>query len=444
MVPALLAAAREHRDSEAIVWRDQRFTYGWLLNELDAWRARLDGEGVGAGSIVALEADFSPRAVAALLALVDRGCIVVPMSSAAEKQKAEFGEIAEIEVIIDLRGDPSIQRTGRDAQHELYMQLRALAHPGLVLFSSGSTGKSKAAVHDFVPLLEKFSVRRHARRMLAFLLFDHIGGVNTMLYVLSNAGCLVTIEDRDPEAVCRAIEKHRVEVLPATPTFLHLLLLSDAWRNHDLSSLQLVTYGTEVMPEQTLRRIHEVFPRLELQQTYGLSELGILRSKSRSRDSLWVRIGGEGFQTRVRDGLLEIQAHSAMLGYLNAPSPFTTDGWFQTGDAVEVDGEYVRILGRRSEMINVGGQKVFPAEVETVLETMPGVDEAAVAGEPSALTGHMVVARVKLSTGETLAQFRTRMRDFCRDRLEPFKIPQKIILVDAPMHGDRFKKLRRY
>ena len=111
-----------------------------------------------------------------------------------------------------------------------------------------------------------------------------------------------------------------------------------------------MTYGTEVMPESTLKQFHELFPKVLLLQTYGLSEVGILRSKSKSSDSLWVKVGGEGFETRVVDGMLEIKAKSAMLGYLNAESPFTEDGWFKTGDAVEVDGEYIRILGRKSEM----------------------------------------------------------------------------------------------
>jgi long-chain acyl-CoA synthetase len=70
------------------------------------------------------------------------------------------------------------------------------------------------------------------------------------------------------------------------------------------------------------------------------------------------------------DGLLEIKAKSAMRGYLNAESPFTPDGWFKTGDAVEVDGEYIKILGRKSELINVGGEKVYPAEVESVIQLM--------------------------------------------------------------------------
>jgi acyl-CoA synthetase (AMP-forming)/AMP-acid ligase II len=285
-------------------------------------------------------------------------------------------------------------------------------------------------------------VPRHLLRTLGFLLFDHIGGVNTLLYTLSNGGCMVTVEDRSPDAVGRTIARHGVELLPTSPTFLNLLLVSEAHLRHDLSSLKMITYGTEVMPESTLRRLHEALPSVELLQTYGLSELGILRSKSRSADSLWVKLGGEGFQTRVVEGLLEIKASSAMLGYLNAASPFTEDGWFKTGDAVEVDGEYFRIKGRTSEIINVGGEKVYPAEVESVLQLLEGVEEVVVSGEPNALTGQIVKARVRLRSPEELVDFRKRMHAFCRERLPRFKTPQKVELVRAPVHGQRFKKMR--
>ncbi len=196
------------------------------------------------------------------------------------------------------------------------------------------------------------------------------------------------------------------------------------------------------MPESTLKRFHELFPEIRLLQTYGLSEVGILRSKSKSSDSLWVKVGGEGFETRIVDGMLEIKAASAMLGYLNEESPFTEDGWFKTGDAVEVDGEYIRILGRKSEIINVGGEKVYPAEVESTLQLMDGVEDVAVTSEPNPITGQMVVARVKLTTDESAAEFRKRMKDFCRERLPRFKIPQKVELVEESMHGARFKKMR--
>lgn len=440
----LLERFASHAEQDAIVWDGRPYSYGWLSENVNRWMQSLEEQNVPRGAVVSLEADFSPNAVALMLALVDRGCILVPITSSVEAKKPEFRAIAEVESILEITRDDQVKQhqTGVTAQHELLVNLKNLGHPGLVLFSSGSTGKNKAALHDFVPLLEKFKVPRHSLRTMTFLLFDHIGGVNTLLYTLSNTGCVVTVMDRSPESVCAAIEAHRVELLPTSPTFLNLLLLSRAYERYDLSSLRMVTYGTEVMPESTLQRMHELFPSVNLLQTYGLSEVGILRSKSKSSDSLWMKVGGEGFQTRVVDGMLEIKAESAMLGYLNHPSPFTDDGWFRTGDAVEVDGEYIRILGRKSELINVGGEKVYPAEVESVIQQMEGVAEATVVGVPNPITGHMVEVRVRLLTDEDLPEFRRRMLAFCRDRLARFKIPQKVVLVNDVSYSERFKKMR--
>ncbi len=440
----MLDRFREGADGDAIVWRDTPYRYDWLLEAVQKWRARLESDGLPIGSVVSLEADFSPNAVAALLALIEHRCTVVPLTSSVEAKKPEFRAIAEVEATVALtETDEAVSAlTSTVARHPTLRTLKQRGHPGLILFSSGSTGRNKAAVHDFVPLLKKFTVPRHSKRTLAFLLFDHIGGVNTLLYTLSNTGCVVTVHDRSPDAVCAAIERFGVQILPTSPTFINLLLVSEADRRHDLSGLELITYGTEVMPETTLRRLRNVLPDVRLLQTYGLSEVGILRSKSKSSDSLWVKIGGEGFETRVVRDLLEIKAKSAMLGYLNAPSPFTADGWFQTGDAVEVEGDYFRILGRPSEMINVGGEKVYPAEVEGVLQLMEGVEEAVVQGQPNPLTGQMVTARVRLTTDESVQQFRKRMHSFCRARLARFKVPQKVMLASEAIHGERFKKLR--
>jgi acyl-CoA synthetase (AMP-forming)/AMP-acid ligase II len=118
------------------------------------------------------------------------------------------------------------------------------------------------------------------------------------------------------------------------------------------------------MPDSTLWRLHAAFPRARLQQTYGLTELGVFQTRSLASDSAWVKVGGDGVETKVVDGELWIRCRYAMLGYLNAPSPFDEDGWFPTHDRVLVDGEYLRILGRDSDLINVGGEKVYPAEVE--------------------------------------------------------------------------------
>jgi acyl-CoA synthetase (AMP-forming)/AMP-acid ligase II len=171
--------------------------------------------------------------------------------------------------------------------------------------------------------------------------------------------------------------------------------------------------------------------------------VGTLRSKSRANDSLWVKVGGEGFATRVVDGMLEVKAESSILGYLNAPSPFTEDGWFVTGDAVEVDGEYLRILGRASDLINVGGRKVYPAEVEGVILELDDILEAAVFGEPHPFTGQVVVARVTARDASDPVALERRVRDHCRARLEPYKVPVRVHHSADLLHTERQKTTRR-
>ena len=444
-VDFLLKVFRENGSKDAIIWRDRTFSYQWLHARVEYWQQALVSQGIPRGTVVVLEADFSPEAIALFLALTDHGCIIVPLTSAVEVMKPEFRQIAQGELCFEVDPNDTVRiiSLSHQANHELYLRLRQDKHPGLVLFSSGSTGKSKAALHDLSQLLAKFIVQRKSLRTITFLLYDHIGGVNTMLYTLSNAGCIVTVQDRSPDGVLAAVEKYHVELLPTSPTFVNLILLSEAHMRHDLSSLRIITYGTEPMPASTLQRLHELFPQLTLQQTYGLSEVGILHSKSRSNDSLWVKIGGEGFETRIVDGVLQIKAQSAMLGYLNAESPFTADGWFNTGDVVETDGEWMHILGRKSELINVGGEKVYPAEVENFIQQMPNIAEVTVYGERNPITGHIVCARIRLQHPEPAVDVKMRVRRFCMGKLSPFKIPVKVTLTEDEQFSGRFKKLRQ-
>jgi acyl-CoA synthetase (AMP-forming)/AMP-acid ligase II len=440
----LLATFSKNRDKEAIIWKDKSFDYQWLLDRIHILEKKIEKEKVISGTVVILEADFSPTALALLLILIDLGCIIVPLTSSVESQKEEFIKIAEGEVLLKLDDDDNlkISKISHKATHEFINKLKNRGHPGLVLFSSGSTGKSKASLSDFSDILSKFKVPRHSLRTIAFLLFDHIGGINTLLYTLSNAGCVVAINNRTPENVLHATDKYKVELLPTSPTFINLILLSEAYKKYHLSSLKTVTYGTEPMPETTLKRFHELFPKIQLKQTYGLSELGILRSKSKRSDSLWVKVGGEDFQTRVVDGLLEIKAKSAMLGYLNAPSPFTDDGWFKTGDSVLTDGEYIKILGRQSEIINVGGEKVYPTEVESVIHEIDNIAEVTVFGKKNAITGNMVCAKIRLENPTDAKEFSKMLKKFCRTRLQAFKVPVKIEIVEQKQYSKRFKKIK--
>lgn len=428
----------------ALVWKNQRTSYAELVRLTQKWRRELAERGVGPGRVVALEGSFSPNACAALMALVDLGAVAVPLTLQMRTQFDKLRDIAEVNLAVTFDSEDNATFLGfdREATNPLTLKLRARGNPGLVIFSSGSTGSPKAILHDFSAILAKFEKLRQKKTTLTFLLFDHIGGIDTLFNTFTSGGTIVTVEVRDAEHVCRAIEEHRVHTLPTSPTFLNLLLMSGAAEQHDLSSLKVIAYGTEPMPETTLKALHEVLPHVSLVQTYGMSELGVLRSRSRDSQSLWLKFTGEGFETKIVDGILWVRAETAMMGYLNAPDLFDADGWLNTQDAVEVDGEYLRILGRATDLINVGGQKVYPAEVENALLQLDNVEDVAVFGKAQAMVGHVVAARFKLKQPEPLADFKRRMMAFCRERLASYQIPRMVELTDSDQFGARFKKMR--
>ena len=241
-------------------------TYADLCKEIDAMRAFH----IRGGAVISLEGDYTAAIVARLLYLIERNAIIVPIADTVNRN--EMCSTAEAEMAVT---ENAVIILGRWATHPLIVELRARKTPGLILFSSGSTGKQKAALHDLGPLIDRHKKKRRAYRTLTFLLLDHIGGINTLLYSLANGGMVVSVKDRRPDTVCAAIERHQVELLPTSPTFLNMLLISEAWKRHDLSSLKLITYGTEAMPQSTLDRLREVMPHVKLKQTYGLSLIHI-------------------------------------------------------------------------------------------------------------------------------------------------------------------------
>ncbi len=445
MIASFLTTMEKHADELAVGSACGQATYREILASVRSIKDQLEQNRITAGRIVSLKGEYDPPTIAAFLALTENGNIIVPLTKDAAPQHDRFSELGQVEICMEVDSDTGrvdISETGVTARHELFDKLRQGDVPGLILFTSGSTGESKAVVHDINALLEKYLVPRQCLRTLVFLQLDHIGGINTLLYTLSNGGAVIAPSQRTPQSVCEAIQQYRADLLPTSPTFLNLLMLSGCQAQYDLSSLKLITYGTEPMPESTLQRVHQAFPEVKLQQTYGMTELGILRSKSRDSGSLWVRVGGEGFETKVVDGRLWVRARSIMLGYLNAPSPFDEEGFFDTGDRVEVDGEWLRILGRESEIINVGGSKVYPAEVESVLLQMDDVTDVAVSSESHPLTGQVVTARIRPSGEISRQELKLRMRRFCKDRLPSYAVPVRIELSKEVLHSSRYKRIR--
>jgi len=386
------------------------------------------------GDVVAIVGDFDPPSILTLLRLIDLATVVVPLTIDTAHEHEYFFEAAGVDVVVDASG---VRRRASRATHPLVQSLRDAGHAGLVLFSTGTTGRPKAILHDLTLFLKRFETTRPTLRTLNFLLFDHIGGINTLLHTLFNRGVVVAPEARTVESVLATCRRHRVEVLPTTPTFLRLMLMSGAIPDRVPECLRIITYGTERMDQPTLDACCALLPDVDFRQTFGMSELGIVRVKSAARDSLFMKIGGEGVETRVADGVLQIRSTTRMLGYLNAPSPFDAEGWYDTKDVVEERDGYFKVVGRVSDVVNVGGLKFMASEVERVALEFANVSLVKAHARSNPITGQHVELSVQATAAGAVD--RDGLMHFLKSRLQPHMVPRRI-RMEAVGVGHRFKK----
>jgi acyl-coenzyme A synthetase/AMP-(fatty) acid ligase len=434
-------------EQTAVIFKEKEYTYAQLANQIAAYYEIVSKQ-LRAGDIVAIISDYSFESISLFLALAKNQNIVVPITTKVESEIEDRVRVANCHyrILILEEGELNIQAEANQTEiHPLVQKLVDQHRAGLILFSSGSTGKPKAMIHDLNNLIDSYKDKKGKKLVfLIFLMFDHIGGLNTLLNCLSMGVTMVFPENRDPEHVTRLIEKYKVNILPASPTFLNLILISEAQTRYDMSSLRMITYGTEPMPESLLLKLKETFGRMKFLQTFGTSETGITQTSSKSSNSTFIKIDDPNTEYKIVDGELWIRSKTQIMGYLNSSMErFTEDGWFKTGDLVEqAEDGYIKIVGRNKELINVGGEKVLPSEVESVLFQIPDLMDCLVYGEPNPITGQMVTAKVLFKDAIKTSEAKKRVVAFCQDKLDRYKIPAKVLLMSESEYSERYKKKR--
>ena len=435
-----------HLNHLETIWSETKkpflqYADGYELYYKDLKNIFIEGiDKINSGDVVALIGEFEPKSIATLLVLISKNAILVPLTKETENQHDYFLKESKCQYVFTQNKLTRIINKSKE-NNPLLDSLRKVNHPGLILFTTGSTGKPKAILHDFVPFISRYKTPRPPLKAVSFLLFDHIGGLNTLLHMLFNLGQIVALKDRRIETVLKTIDKFNVELLPTTPTFLRMMSLYPGIENTLSNSLKIISYGTERMDLPTLENLCNLFPKIDFRQTYGMSELGILRIRSKSKNSLLMKVGGEGVETKIKDNILYIKSENKMLGYLNSQSPFDKEGWYCTKDVVDEDQDgYIQIIGRDTDVINIGGLKFLPSEIELECLKMENIKFAKAYGVSNPITGQYLELNIELENNKNSQEdIKNKVLEKLKSKLPKYMIPSRIKISRIKL-SHRFKK----
>jgi long-chain acyl-CoA synthetase len=334
-----------------------------------------------------------------------------------------------------------------DVQQVLLQPLKRDA--AVLLYTSGTTGMPKTVMLSEKNILSNAEGCRLAtgfndrQTMLAILPMFHAYGLTvTMLLPLLTGATVVIPERFAPRQVLQLIEKHKISCLVAVPSQYRLLTMEQT--SFDTNSLWLCIAGAERLPEHVAIDFENRFKK-PIVQGYGATEIAPVVSLNMPETN---RLGSVGrplpnLKVTIRDeedhvlGVREIgevcvEGDSVMLGYHNDPTATARkirNGVLHTGDKgyMEADG-FLHLVGRADDLVKVSGEKVYPAEVESALETVAGVDEAAVIALPDEKHGARLLAFIQLQPGMTHNE--ASLRAACREFMEPFKVPRSFAIVE--------------
>ena len=317
-----------------------------------------------------------------------------------------------------------------------------------ILYTSGTTGMPKGAMitHDNI-LFNTYSCERcfnfkHNEVHLAATPLYAVTGLNTILQTSIRLGStLVLMRFTTVQDLWKTIQTHRVNTFLGVPSMFTMMTTAKGLERFDLSTIHTFGYAGAPMPADTISRLANIFPHINLQNFYGLTETTSITTVLPPGDALkfpasvgktvpeldLMIANAEG--TPMPSGAvgeLCVHGRSVFKGYLNqsnATSESFFNEWFRTGDLARFNEDgYVFLMGRKKELIIVAGENVYAAEVENVLGTHPKVLEAAVIGVENPVLGEVVKAFVVSRPGEVIPKF--ELKRFCKNKLASFKVPQ--------------------
>ena len=484
MSPVNLASVIEHHpaDAPAFVSRGKVTTYAELRRQTGELRAGLEDYGIKPGDRVALVSANNWFFAVSYLAVLGVGAVAVPLNPASPTAELR-AQLAEIGAVLAITGPSSRQIAdheglGVDARtiESLFLPRQApVVDRGdddlaALLFTAGTAGAPKAAMLSHGNLLANIAqIQRHPGRALTpsdvslgVLPMHHIFGLNVMLGLTLAAGASVVLVERfDPSSALETIATHGVTIVAGAPPMFTswLQLPPDPETDKSMASVRLAVSGAAALPAS----VHAAFEArfgVVIHEGYGLTEASPTVTSSVVGGQIKpgsIGVPVDGVQVRLVDddgddvfagdpGEIWVRGPNVFKGYWERPdataAALTPDGWLRTGDIAVVDDDgWLFIVDRAKDLINVSGFNVYPAEVEDVLSTHPGVAQVAVVGVSHPHTGEAVKAFVVPRSGQMLEE--DELIEFCAGRLARYKCPSKVMFVDQLPHSSGTGKLLR-
>lgn len=497
--------AKAHPDREFIVSGNRRVTYAHADRDAQALAAGLAGLGVQPGDRLAVDLPNWPEWVITLLAAARLDATLVPLDPSlgfhelkyqlrhAEVKGAvtpdAFGGTDYLELFAELLPElPDLRFVVAVAKEDRWLGERVFRFddviakgtgkpapagerdpaesPVAILYTSGTMGKPKGVVLSHRNVV---ATARPTAAALALTGSDRVlGAVPTFtifgLEVVATtitAGATLVLQARfDPAGALALVQKERVTVMHGVPTMFELLLRDPSFAQAKPTTCRTgIIAGSPVSPDLVQR----VRQWCDVQIAYGLTETGPTVAITRFDDPAERRetTAGRpipGVEVKVMDvvtgalhgpeavGELAVKGPGVMQGYFRMPGEtarsFTAEGYLLTGDLAIVDEDgYIRIVGRRAEIIIRGGYKIYPRELEDLLRTHPAVDDACVVGIPNEVLGELSIACVVPVEGAIITG--DELKDFCREAVADYKVPDLVRFFDTfPLTGSGKVKRR--
>jgi len=474
--------ARKNPDKEAVVFKGKRLSYRHLNERVNRLSQGLLKLGIGKGDKVAVIFMNCLEIVECYFALAKIGAVVVPLSfrftgseykyqiGNSDARALIYGEMFN-NVVSSIR--PQLQKVEhyisvstegvKDAiDYETLLRESSSMEPlimvedddpAFIMYTSGTTGSPKGAVLTHKnQMMQAINLSINIkdiidRQLIVFPLF-HQAATSFLIFGVFNGGTSVILEDPTPENIMEAIQNEKVDEVGLVSALWNWIVNHPKLKEYDLSSLKMGVTGAAPMPIEVKNRILELFPKMRLNEGFGMTETAASGTNALHEDIIRAHgtVGKPRINMEVRivdpdgndvpigqSGEIVYRGPTVMKEYYKNPTATAEafrDGWFHSGDLVRQDEEgYIYVVDRLKDMIISGGENIYPAEIENVLYNHPKILEAAVIGIPDTKWGECVKAYIVPKKNETLTE--EEVIAFCREQLASFKKPKIVQFIEA-------------